>query len=224
MDRDDSLAKLIADALSDDRRIDWPSASIGIDVRDGTAILQGTVGRLADKRYAVQTAASVRGVTAIEDRLLVKSRHGAVATDVSRAVLDLLEQDPYVDASRIQVSAKGGVVHLEGTAGSLVEKRVAGVCAWWVPGVEDVVNDIQVVPPESDGADQITEACEVVLEKDPLVDATEVLVQTRDHTVTLLGAVNSEEERNAAEDDCWYVWGVREVINRIAVVPTTKPV
>lgn len=223
MDRNEQIARFVIDALSRDDRIDWLSASIGVDVRDGTVILKGTVNRLADKRHAVETASSVLDVVGVEDHILVKSRRGASARDIAKAVMDLIEQDPYINQSPIQVTVKGGVVRLQGTVGSLVKKRVAGVCAWWVPEVGDVVNEIQVVPPESDGPDQITDACEVVLDKDPLVDATEILVRTKDHTVTLLGTVNSEEERNLAEDDCWYVWGVKEVINRVVVVPTTKP-
>jgi len=40
--------------------------------------------------------------------------------------------------------------------------------------VRDVVNGVEVVPPEEDDDGEITDAVRIALEKDPLVDAGEV--------------------------------------------------
>ncbi len=57
----------------------------------------------------------------------------------------------------------------------------------------------------------------LVLEKDPFVDPDQVRVTTNNATVTLDGLVPTESERDMAEHDAWYVFGVEDVVNRIAV-------
>jgi len=111
-----------------------------------------------------------------------------------------------------------GVVLLEGQAPSLSHKRLAGALAWWVPGSRDVLNCLEVVPPEEDNNDEITDAVKIVLDKDPFVDDVQVLVSTRDRVVTLDGAVRSEGEKDMAEFDAWFVFGVDRVINNLQVV------
>ncbi|HEY8460533.1 MAG TPA: BON domain-containing protein [Blastocatellia bacterium] len=118
----------------------------------------------------------------------------------------------------LQEGRDEGVVLLEGQAPSLSHKRLAGVLAWWVPGSRDVLNCLEVVPPEEDNDGEITDAVKLVLDKDPLVDDVEILVTTRNRVVTLDGAVNSEAEKNMAEYDAWFVFGVDKVINNIQVV------
>lgn len=99
----------------------------------------------------------------------------------------------------------------------LDDKRLAGVLAWWVPGSRDVINGIAVEPPEDDSDDAILEAVRLVLEKDPFVNASQIRAGVRGSVVTLLGVVPSEAEREMAEFDAWYVFGVDKVDNRIEV-------
>src|SRR4249920_3433698 len=46
----------------------------------------------------------------------------------------------------IQVSVTDGVVLLEDHVTSLIQKRLTSVLAWWVPGIRDVINGLEVVP------------------------------------------------------------------------------
>jgi osmotically-inducible protein OsmY len=48
------------------------------------------------------------------------------------------------------VVVDGDVVTLNGQVPSLSHKRLAGVLAWWVPGVRDVVDGLAVEPTQSD--------------------------------------------------------------------------
>jgi osmotically-inducible protein OsmY len=118
----------------------------------------------------------------------------------------------------LQEGRDEGVVLLEGQAPSLSHKRLAGALAWWVPGSRDVLNCLEVVPPEEDNDGEITDAVKLILDKDPFVDDVEILVITRNRIVTLDGAVRSEGEKNMAEFDTWFVFGVDKVINKIQVV------
>jgi osmotically-inducible protein OsmY len=116
---------------------------------------------------------------------------------------------------QIEVEVERGVVTLNGSLPSLASKRLAGVLAWWVPGVSDVVNGITVDPPEEDAPIQIEEAVRIALDKDPLFDASQIRVGVRGRTVRLTGWVPTPPERDAAEWDAWYVFGVDDVINEI---------
>jgi osmotically-inducible protein OsmY len=95
--------------------------------------------------------------------------------------------------------------------------RMAELLAWWTPGCRDVINRIKVMPAEEDTDAEVTDALLLGLEKDPLVQAEQTHVSTRDHVVTLDGYVRTAEERRMAERDAWYIPGVRDVVNRIEV-------
>lgn len=118
----------------------------------------------------------------------------------------------------LQEGRDDGVALLEGQAPSLSHKRLAGALAWWVPGSRDVLNCLEVVPPEEDNDDEITDAVKLILDKDPFVDDVQILAITRNRIVTLEGAVRSEGEKDMAEFDAWFVFGVDKVINNIQVV------
>jgi osmotically-inducible protein OsmY len=118
----------------------------------------------------------------------------------------------------LQEGRDQGVVLLEGQTPSLSHKRLAGALAWWVPGSRDVLNCLEVVPPEEDNDGEITDAVKIILDKDPFVDDVQILVITRDRIVTLEGAVRSEGEKDMAEFDAWFAFGVDKVINNIQVV------
>jgi osmotically-inducible protein OsmY len=118
----------------------------------------------------------------------------------------------------LQKGSDEGVVLLEGHAPSLSHKRLAGALAWWVPGSRDVLNCLEIVPPEEDNDDEITDAIKIILDKDPFVDDVQILVATRNRVVTLEGVARSEGEKDMAEFDAWFVFGVDKVINNIQVV------
>ena len=133
--------------------------------------------------------------------------------------IESVRESPVDTRGWISVAVSDGVVTLNGELPGLDEKRLAGVLAWWVPGSRDVVNGIAVEPPEEDSFDMIAEAVRLVLEKDPFVNAGQIRVGVRRTTVTLAGLLPSEAQRDMAEKDAWYVFGVDKVINNIEVRP-----
>jgi osmotically-inducible protein OsmY len=73
------------------------------------------------------------------------------------------------------------------------------------------------VPAQEDNDDQLTDAVRLAVEKDPFINAAKTRVTSKDGIVTLEGFVPNETMRRMAERDAWYVLGVREVVNKIAV-------
>lgn len=70
-------------------------------------------------------------------------------------------------------------------------------------------------PPERDSDEEMIDAVRLVLEKDPFVNADQIMVTSKQRVVTLAGLVASEAEREMAEQDAWYVFGVDKVINKL---------
>ncbi len=226
-------------ALASEPRVDLHHYPIAMDFDDGTLTLEGEVASVAAKKLALEASVSVPEVTGIIDRLRVKPAQPMGDGQIRELVRDALLQEPAFAELAIQEEVKGefvaaraspvdtrghivvevdaGVVTLNGEVPGLDDKRLAGVLAWWVPGSRDVINGLAVEPQEEDSFDKIAEAVRLALEKDPYVDAGQLRVGVRDRTVTLAGLLASEAQRDMAECDAWYVFGVDKVVNRIEV-------
>ena len=225
-------------AITAEPRVDLPRHPIGFGFEADVLVLEGETANIAAKKLALERAAAVRGIHHIVDRLRVAPSARQTDGEIRDLVRDALVQEPAFADTGVRVWIKGkleavrapdrahgaidirvedGVVTLDGEVSSLARKRLAGVLAWWVPGSRDVVNGLGVMPPEDDSDDEIADAVRLVLEKDPFVDATQIRVGVRRSMVTLAGLVPSEAEREMAEFDAWYVFGVDDVQNRIEV-------
>lgn len=119
----------------------------------------------------------------------------------------------------MQVSVTDGVVLLEDHVTSLIQKRLASVLAWWVPGIRDVINAMEVVPLQEDSDEEIANAVRLVLKKDRFVNAEHIRVTVKQAVVTLEGDAPSAPQEEMAELDAWYVFGVDKVDNRLEVRP-----
>lgn len=237
-----SSAELLARArasLRSEPRIELHAHPVALDFVDGVLTVEGEVGSVAAKKLALERLAALPGVDGIVDRLHVEPAERMGDGQIADLVRDALLQEPaFRDLSiieersgrvrpiqipptgsrgEIRYLVENGVVTLSGEIPGLGRKRLAGVLAWWVPGSRDVVNGIEVVPPEVDNEEEMTDAVRIVLEKDPFVNASQIRVWSRERVVTLEGLVPSEAEREMAEYDAWCTFGVDRVVNQIQV-------
>ena len=219
---------------------DFSPGQLAID-DEGTLTIEGEVPSVAAKKLALERVAVLAGVTGILDRLRVAPATPmqdaeirahlrlAFTQEPSFASLEIAERQgddirpvrgaPDRRLGRLVIEVEDGVVTLNGSVPGLNSKRLAGVLAWWVPGVRDVVNGLAVEPEEDDGPDLLEEGVRIALEKDPFGDATQIKVGVRHRVVRLTGLVQSASERDMAERDAWYVFGVDQVVNEIEVRP-----
>lgn len=217
----------------------WP---IHLDLTDDSVlIMKGDVESIAAKKRALELAGAISDVRGVIDRLHVApTEHkgdGEILGGFETALLDArdfnncslrvirkgqtltLREALDDDASGdILASVEAGVVTLDGWVISLSHKRLAGVLAWWVPGCRDVVDALEVLPPEQDTDDEVTDALSLVIEMDSLLPHPEqISIHTHDFVVTLEGLVSSETEKSRAEQDAWCLFAVDKVINQLAV-------
>lgn len=235
------LAKVRA-ALRSEPSVDARSHQFEVELgADGVLVLGGEVESVKAKKLALERVAALPGIAGIVDRLHVKpatqmsdkeirvhmrtmlveeaSFKDLELEEIENGQRKLVQGAPAQPRGSIDFEVEDGIVTLNGRVPGLTTKRLAGIMAWWVPGVRDVVNGIAVEPPEDDGPDLIAEAVRVVLEKDPFVDATKIRIGVRDTVVRLDGFVPTGTEKEAAERDAWCIFGVDAVINEIEVRP-----
>lgn len=206
---------------------------------DGALLVEGEVETVAQKRLALERLAAFPEIDGVVDRLHVRPASRMSDDGIRDHLRKALLQEPAFESVRIveqredaefeiragaqpggaeiTFEVADGIVTLNGRLNSLTSKRLAGILCWWVPGTRDVVNGIAVEPTEEDAPIQIEEAVRVALEKDRLLDASQIKVGVRGRTVRLTGLVKTEALRDAAEADAWYVFGVDDVINEIEI-------
>lgn len=205
--------------LTDRLHIDPVAGHLKVHLTDKTLTIEGLIESIALKKRALLFAMSITGADGVVDRLKVRPSKRMTDDEIKVHVYHSYSSEPTLKGSSIRAEIKDGVIDIEGVVGSLTHKRLAGVLAWWVPGTMDVINSLEVAPPEQDTDDEVSDALRIIIEKDSLIDASAINISARNWIVTLEGSAKSEAEKNAAEEDAWYTWGVNDVINRINVEP-----
>ena len=230
--------KHIRAALEKDTRINLHQSHIIIDFKDSTLFLKGPVPNITVKRLANTIARQiVNGEFVVEDYLRVESE-AMGDKEIKNKVAQILGQEPIffdhtiviradgdveiihdtkANANRILTSIKNGIITLSGHVNSINHKRFAEVLMWWTPGCQHVNNFLEIIPKQSDNDDTLTDAIRMVLEKDPLVHASQLRVGTTSGVVELNGYLPSEEEHIFAVRDTWTVPGVQDVHDNIQV-------
>ncbi len=217
----DIAGRLAASAWIDDGLID-------IQARGGKVTLSGSVGSAAEKSLAKRKA-WVAGVRLVDtDRLEVKwwlrnemQRDGGYANlddaAIQDAILDAYSDDPRVAPFDVTVVAFHGAVTLTGVVDNLKAKRAAEEDARNTKGVWRVDNYLRVRG-ESVASDRETLAdVNAALQRDTYLDQFDVGVTVGNGHVFLRGTVDSQFEKERAEDVVSTVAGVAAVTNHLRV-------
>lgn len=231
------VLKAVRAAFEHEPRINLHRHPVHMDFQAGVLTLEGEVEHIAATKLCLRLAVAVPGVSGIVDRLHVAPAMRMGDGAILDAVRDALLQEPtlqhcsiklrrkgQVETVRevtaqprgvIEVSVRDGVVLLDDHVTSLAQKRFAGVLAWWVPGSRDVVNGLAVEPTQDDSDDEIAKTVFAILKKDPFVNVDRICVSANKAVVRLQGEVPSAEQKEMAEFDAWYVFGVDGVLNEL---------
>jgi len=144
--------------------------------------------------------------------------------ELQHDVIDELEWQPSVDASKIGVTADHGVVTLVGEVNTYSEKFEAEKAAKRVAGVQALANDLEVKvddprpPHDADIAQRALSA----IDWNVAIPKGRVKVMVSSGWVTLEGDVEWMYQKRAAEDACRGLNGVRGITNNIAVRPRVE--
>lgn len=194
-------------------------AGITVIVRDGVITLRGFVPSYTERVEAERAVEAVIGVRAVVEELNVSSTPATDQSDQELAdrVARALEWDTYVPKDVITPRVQGGRVSLDGTVEYAFQRAAAERVVRNLRGVRDIANLIRVAP-ENVSAAQIKRGIEAALERQGEFDASDIIVETDDGTVTLRGTVRSHGDRRVAQSAAWAAPGVRQVEDRLLVV------
>jgi osmotically-inducible protein OsmY len=195
------------------------AAEIVVTVKDGVVTLSGYVDTYVKKGAADRAAARVFGVRAVAEEIQVRLPSSLKRSDedIARAVANVLEWNVLIPRERVKVQVKDGLVTLSGEVDWGYQKFAAEEAVRNFMGVVWFSNQITVKPTvkPQDVKDKIKSA----FQRNALLDARRITVETRGSWVILGGSVRSWGERAEAQWAAWAAPGVSEVENNIIISP-----
>jgi osmotically-inducible protein OsmY len=126
------------------RSLDSAAGTIDITVSEGIVTLDGNVPGLGLKRLAGVLVWWVPGSRDVINGLGVTPPEEDNDGEISDAVRLALEKDPLVNPNQIRVSTRNAAVTLQGQVPTESECEAAEFDAWYVFGVDKVINEIRV--------------------------------------------------------------------------------
>ena len=124
-----------------------PTGSAGtveIAVENGDVLLEGRVPSLSHKRLAGTLAWWVPGTQNVLNCMIVEPPEEDSDDEMTDALRLVLEKDPFVNADQIRVTSNNRTVTLQGLVSSEAESQMAEQDAWYIFGVDRVVNKLEV--------------------------------------------------------------------------------
>lgn len=132
-----------------------------------------------------------------------------------------LEWDPAIDASRVGVTVKDGIVTLSGHVPNYVQRIAAERAVKRVKGFRGLAQDLEVRPPNGMGApdDEVAASALRTLDWNVSVPKDAVQVRVDDGHIILAGEVDYDYQRKAAEECLLGLRGVVRLTNHVTVRP-----
>ena len=198
-----------------------PSVSekeIGIAAKDGVVTLSGFVESYAQKYAAERAASSVAGVKAVAEELEVRlpSIFARTDTELAHAAVSALKWDIQVPDDKISTTVEKGWIDLKGEVEWQYQKTAAATAVRNLTGVKGVTNLIHVKPRKASSF-EVSNKIKDSLRRNAELDASSIVVETKDGTVTLRGSVRSFAERADAEAAAWRAPGVSKVEDNLMI-------
>ena len=139
--------------------------------------------------------------------------------ELQRALTEELEWAPHIDASRVTVSVRDGIVRLTGSVSSLAEKKAAERTVWHIRGVRGLAQEIKVRIPEAQRQtdDELAHRVMSVLRWDTEIPADHIQIQVEHGIVKLIGSMDWQFQRTEAEERVHRLAGVKHVDNQLVV-------
>jgi osmotically-inducible protein OsmY len=192
---------------------------IGVTVNKGIVTLTGTVDSYAKKLAAKEAAHRVRGVLDVANEIEVKTAGDRRLTDadIAKAVRHALEWDVLVPDDQIHSTVSDGWVTLEGKVEYFTERTDAERAVSHLRGVRGVTNEIKVTMPVD--PEKIQFLIEDVLELRADREAKRIKVKIDGSEVTLIGAVNTWDEKKAIVGAVGHTPGVTAIRDHLFVDP-----
>lgn len=145
--------------------------------------------------------------------------------EIKQDVLAELNWLPHIDETQIGVTVNNGIVTLTGTVSNYPKKRIIDRAVRRISGVKAVAEEVIVKYGDSDKNSDIEIAKTAVnaLELNTSVLSENILLKVEDGKIYLTGELEWAYQKKFAEIAIEHLYGVKEVINNIQIIPKTTP-
>ena len=213
---DKELRQNVIDELDFEPSID--AADIGVSAEKGVVTLSGHVPNYAQKMAAERAAWRVKGVKGIAEEIQVRFPNDKKHNDdeIAQRALSILAWNSVIPRDSIHVKVQNGWVTLSGQLDWNYQREAAAADVKMLAGVAGVINDITLQPSAQavDVKQRITDA----LTRRAEVEASHVHINVREGgIISLEGAVDTWDERQAVVHAAWSAPGVRAVDDRLHI-------
>ena len=218
METDAQLQQDIMNELKWDPSV---KAAIRVDVKDGVVSLSGDVDSYSKRSGAVRAAARVFGVKAVAEEIQVRLPGSLKRPDesIARAASNALEWDVRVPHDRVKAQVQNGLVTLSGEVDWWYQKNAAETAVRNLVGVVSVSNGIAIKPESKQLDEDVKDNIESAFQRNAVLDARRITIETRGGKVILRGSVHSWLEREQVQWAAWAAPGVTEVESHITINP-----
>jgi len=191
---------------------------IGVVVNNGIVTLTGTVDSYTKKIEAEKAAKSVAGVKAVAEEIEVSYGISSKKTDaeIAASAVNALKWNISVPENKVGVKVEDGWLYLTGEVSWEFERNAAKRAVQNLTGVKYVVNNMTLK--QKIDAVNIKEKITKAFERSADLDAKNIEVSAKGHTVKLTGKVHSLKEKDEARTTAYYAPGVWTVDNELEVV------
>jgi osmotically-inducible protein OsmY len=216
---DKQLRHEVTDELEFEPSID--AAHIGVAARNGVVTLSGHVSSYAEKLAAEAATRRIRGVRAIASEIEVRYPGEAKTADdeIAKRALNVLKWNVVIPDEAIKVTVDKGLATLTGEVTWYYQSKAVEEAIRKLSGVTGVVNRIRLKP--GIYPSDVKEKIEQALKRHAEVEAQAIRITVHDGTVSLMGTVDSWEEREAVANAAWSVSGVNAIDDQLVIGRST---
>lgn len=204
---DNEITAAIEKLLSVDEAIS--AHLIDIETNDGIVKIDGSVDNILAKERTAIIAGSIKGVRSVINAVRVNPVFQPDDA-LQNNIRDALKANPIIDASKINMEIRNGVVTLSGTTDTWAKREFAEEEVKRIKGINSVKNGILVEYKEQRTDEEMRREIEQRIELDPLVYGALTTVILENGKVILSGSVGSYAEKKRIYRTSW-VPGVKDV-------------
>ncbi|MGZ5243111.1 MAG: BON domain-containing protein [Bacteroidia bacterium] len=193
------------------------NVQIGVSAKDGIVTLSGQVNHYSEKMAAESAAMRVAGVKCIAEDIEVKipGDNTKSDTEIAEMALNTLKWNTAVPDEEIKLKVDNAWITLSGSVSWKYQSQAAQKALEMLEGVKGVTNEIEIRP--NADANDVQSKITYALERNALIEAKNITVESKDGEVILSGSLDSWAEYHEAERAAWSAPGVHKVDNRIVV-------